>query len=268
MVFCSYYNVGYCKYKDKCFKEHAKTECNNNNCDKNDCQKRHKKLCRYGNKCTYKNKNSCEFRHDDKIATSNDEVKRVQIEANQFKRECESLKADIKDLKITIHEQQLKLNSITNENKRNQDISKKNEKLLSTQFFSIELTLKEEQVKYEENYNKHKNELIARDETIKSLQIKLSEANKSIETMKFTAKEMTHKSIDIISPEIETFLCRICDKSHISKESLKSHIKTKHESFHYSNTDSFKCKICGNEFKKGKLITQICIDNHIIVKYS
>ena len=99
MVFCSYYNVGYCKYKDECFKEHAKTECINNNCDKNDCQKRHKKLCRYGNKCTYKNQNTCEFRHDDKIPTLKDEVKILQIEANKFKRECESLKADIKDLK-------------------------------------------------------------------------------------------------------------------------------------------------------------------------
>ena len=118
------------------------------------------------------------------------------------------------------------------------------------------------------NYNKHNHELIARDETTKSLLIKLSEANKSIETMKFTPKEISHKSIDIISPEIEAFLCRICDKSHISKESLKSHIKTKHGSFHYSNTDSLKCRICGNEFKKGKLITQICVDNHIIVKHS
>ena len=145
---------------------------------------------------------------------------------------------------------------------------RKMKKLLSDKICSIELTLKEEQVKYEENYNKHKHEWIARDETIKSLKIKLSEANKSIETMKFTPKEISHKSIDIISPEIEAFLCRICDKSHISKESLKSHIKTKHESFHYSNTDSLKCRICGNEFKKGKLITQICVDNHIIVKHS
>ena len=135
------------------------------------------------------------------------------------------------------------------------------------QFFSIELTLREEQVKYKENHNKHKHELIARDETIKSLQIKLSEANKSIETMKFTSKEMTHKSIDIISPEREAFLCRICDKSYVLKESLKSHIRTNHESFHYSNSDILMCRICGNEFNKGKLITQICVDNHIIVKH-
>ena len=122
-------------------------------------------------------------------------------------------------------------------------------------------------MKYKENHNKHKHELIARDETIKSLQIKLSEANKSIETMKFTSKEMTHKSIDIISPEREAFLCRICDKSFVSNESLKSHIQTNHESFHYYNTDILKCIICGNEFRKGKLITQICVDNHIIVKH-
>ena len=59
----------------------------------------------------------------------------MQIEANQFKRDCESLKADIKYLKITNHEQQLKLSSITHEKKRDQDISKKNEKLLSDTIF-------------------------------------------------------------------------------------------------------------------------------------
>ena len=50
-------------------------------------------------------------------------------------------------------------------------------------------------------FRKNKHELIARDETIKLLHIKLSEANKYIETMKFTSKEMTHESIDIISTE-------------------------------------------------------------------
>ena len=51
-------------------------------------------------------------------------------------------------------------------------------------------------------FRKHKHDLIARDKTIKSLQIKLSEANKYIETMKFKSKEMTHESIDIISTGI------------------------------------------------------------------
>ena len=221
-------------------------------------------MCRYGEKCTYKNKNSCDIKHDDKVPSLNDNVKRLEIEANQFKRECESLEADIKDLKITGHEQQLKLSSITHENKRNQDISKKNEKMLRDKICSVELNLREEQVKYKENQNKHKHELIAGDETINFLKAKLSEANKIIETMKFTLKEMTHKSNDIIPPEREAFICRICDKSYVSKESLKSHIKTNHESFHYSKSDILKC---GNEFNNGQLITQICVDNHIIVKH-
>ena len=139
--------------------------------------------------------------------------------------------------------------------------------MLSNKIGSIELNLREEQVKNKENQNKHKHELIARDETIKSLQAKLSEANKIIETMEFTSKEITHKSKDIVPAEREAFLCRICDKSYVSKESLKSHIQIKHESFHYSKSDMLKGRICGNEFNKVKLITQICVDNHIIVKH-
>ena len=92
--------------------------------------------------------------------------------------------------------------------------------MLSDKICAIELNLREGQVKYKENQNKHKHELIIRDETIKSLQAKLSEANKIIETIKFTSKEMTHKLKYIIPPEREAFLCRICDKSYVSKESL------------------------------------------------
>ena len=190
------------------------------------------------------------FRHD-KFPTLNDEVKRMQKGANQFKRECGSLKAHIKDLKITIHEQQLNLSSIHMETITIKIFLRK------MSWCVIKFVL----------FRKHKHDLIARDETIKSLQNKLSEANKYIETMKFTSKEMTHESIDIISTEREAFLCRICDKSHISKESLKSHIQTNHKGFHYSNTDILKLRICGNEFYKGELITKICVDNHIIVKH-
>ena len=56
--------------------------------------------------------------------------------------------------------------------------------MLSDKVCSIELTLREEQMKYKENHNIHKHQLIARDETIKSHLVKLSEENKSIETMK------------------------------------------------------------------------------------
>ena len=53
-----------------------------------------------------------------KIPTLNNHVKRLEKEANELKRECESLKADIKYLKLTIHEQPLKLSSITHEHKQ------------------------------------------------------------------------------------------------------------------------------------------------------
>ena len=49
-------------------------------------------------------------------------------------------------------------------------------------------------MKYKEHHNKHKYELIARDETIKAFQIKLSEASKSIETMKIMSTEIYYFS--------------------------------------------------------------------------
>ena len=36
---CPYYNIGYCKYKNKCSKEHAKVECLEQKCPKKKCKK-------------------------------------------------------------------------------------------------------------------------------------------------------------------------------------------------------------------------------------
>ena len=63
-TFCHVYNIGYCKYKTKCLKEHAKIDCLIEGCNSEICYKRHRKHCLYGNKCAYKQKNSCESEHN------------------------------------------------------------------------------------------------------------------------------------------------------------------------------------------------------------
>ena len=117
-------------------------------------------------------------------------------------------------------------------------------------------------MKYKENHNKQKYEFIARDETIKKL-FRLSSL-KQVNLLKLW-KSCQWKYI--ISPEREACICRIGGKLYVSKESPKSHIQTSHERFHYSNSDILKCRICGNEFNIGKLITKICVDHLIIVKH-
>ena len=44
---CHLFNVGYCKYKDKCSKKRASSDCLEVNCKSKECDKRHRKYCRY-----------------------------------------------------------------------------------------------------------------------------------------------------------------------------------------------------------------------------
>ena len=57
---CLYYDSGFCRYKDKCRKEHMKTVCEDSNCDKK-CEKRHPKQCRYREKCKFHKKDACDL---------------------------------------------------------------------------------------------------------------------------------------------------------------------------------------------------------------
>ena len=61
---CSFFNVGYCKYKDRCTNEHAKWDYEDNKCKNFNCPKRHRKPCKNGTKCRFHIKNKCEFKHD------------------------------------------------------------------------------------------------------------------------------------------------------------------------------------------------------------
>ena len=41
---CPFFNVGYCKYKDKCSKEHANLECSDQECKDKNCAKTQKTM--------------------------------------------------------------------------------------------------------------------------------------------------------------------------------------------------------------------------------
>ena len=46
-MICLYYKFGYCKYNDKCKKEHVEALCENDSCLIFNCDKRHPKCCNF-----------------------------------------------------------------------------------------------------------------------------------------------------------------------------------------------------------------------------
>ena len=60
LVIIIFYNVGYCKHKEKCRFEHGLEDCDNK-CDYKQCIKRHRQVFKNGNNCKFKLR--CEFKH-------------------------------------------------------------------------------------------------------------------------------------------------------------------------------------------------------------
>ena len=75
---CLFNKFGYCKYLDRCRKNHIKESCENQYCEVNKCEKRHPKTCRFYEKyerCKFGE--DCYFSHKER----GDKAKIVQLES-------------------------------------------------------------------------------------------------------------------------------------------------------------------------------------------
>ena len=102
---CKFFNSGYCKFRSKCTFFHSKDRCEDECIGKN-CQKRHPKVCRYGNKC--KRKHTCEYKHSsgsneqalkEQIAGLKTLIEELQSENRHFKESTENLKKELQSVK-------------------------------------------------------------------------------------------------------------------------------------------------------------------------
>ena len=61
---CLFYDTGYCKFyktKNGCKKVHPRDICKIKACQRNVCPNRHPRLCKFGEKCTYRRKCSYSY---------------------------------------------------------------------------------------------------------------------------------------------------------------------------------------------------------------
>ena len=59
---CWHNDVGYCKFKEECWKAHSLTICEKETCDKK-CSSRHPRECKYKERCKFQKKDICAFSH-------------------------------------------------------------------------------------------------------------------------------------------------------------------------------------------------------------
>ena len=80
---CSYFNVGYCKHKDKCSKIHESEECQKM-CKNKTCLKRHRRPCKDKENCKFLKSNSCEFTHEPIIVQENQVDSKIVSDLRNF----------------------------------------------------------------------------------------------------------------------------------------------------------------------------------------
>ena len=105
MNICPHYRIGYCKYKESCKHFHPKENCAEIKCSNRSCTKRHRKPCKFGEKCT--RKDSCEFLHDSKK-----KFKENAPEDTKTKRDMEKI-IKLKDAEIEELSEKVKLMEVS-----------------------------------------------------------------------------------------------------------------------------------------------------------
>ena len=107
---CVFYDTGYCKFSktnNGCKKVHPRDICTIKGCKRNVCPNRHPRMCKFGEKCTYRTK--CSYSHVHKMGQEsqnnellknvNDLTKEVCDMKEENKSKTNALNTALEDMK-------------------------------------------------------------------------------------------------------------------------------------------------------------------------
>ena len=141
---CNFYNVGYCRYKERCSYRHPKNNClvpacRNKSCDKRhpkDCKfQNHDRKCRHGDNCAYKHGKSDDEKtkplenrlqeqsvllkvKDGMIKKKDDEIKNLKEQNKSLQlaqeKEIEKLKSEILKIQSDVRRKDVEIGQLEN----------------------------------------------------------------------------------------------------------------------------------------------------------
>ena len=204
---CKYFQTGYCKYGQQCYKGHIKELCPTQ-CNKSSCSKRHPRKCKYFSKTGYcKFNQGCAFAHE--TEGNNLKIEALENEIKVMKEEMKELKTRLMD-KLEKLEKTIKSETGVNHHKQVEE----------------EIIFKCDDCDYKANtkirLNKHTN--------TKHMKKAVSETKVS---------DIQH----VEKQEIEDwFKCDCCEDKCKTEVSLKKHRNTKHNDNTPCNACGVVCK--------------------------
>ena len=253
---CWYNKVGYCRFRNLCFRKHNNIICKNVNCEISKCSSRHPRICKFFleyQKCKFGE--YCRFSHD--IPDSHKTREKIEV----LEKDVELLKLEILDMKnqIEIKEDQLKIirteveekvgiiekmglafnnmeNGLKESKKENIILLDKIERIQE-----INRSLEIQQLKEKKETGVLKDTLAKASEENEALllQVKqMDKINEEIDILKDTIAKVSGEKDALtlqvkqndkeIRKEHEEHHCYKCEFIGKSKEALIEHVKTKH----------------------------------------
>ena len=158
---CLFNDCGFCKYKEKCSKQHFIEKCREENCNK-ECSKRHPKECKHGLECRFLRKKICAYDHEaldnkvsehEKLSKLDNNMKIVENDLKEFKEMraiCEKQLKEIEELKRenNIKEKQSEIN------KKDLDDFKEFAEIMKSEIECLKKENKEQNIRIENLENK------------------------------------------------------------------------------------------------------------------
>ena len=244
---CLFNKFGYCKFRERCRKQHISEICSSNTCNLFECRKRHPKLCRYFKnygRCKF---SPCAFKHqsqvnDDGIEDIKEKMRFLQNAVDEKNNQIEELSSEISRLKIKLSEIEDKNISVLEVSEKLDTFEEKVEKQFKIMEKMVEYIAKDLNV-----FGEHVNDLaVELHDDIGNL----TEARVDTSALD-TSLDQTFKNPFLVVK------CDLCTFEAKSERGLKTHKTRKHESCEWCD---FVCKE-EDDLKKHKL------DEHML-KYS
>ena len=266
---CFHNNVGYCKYRDHCQYQHFTEICQKTVCRDKTCKFRHPRSCKFGEHCRFLQKQCCLYRH--KVLKSNSdeesgnlmlEVKKLEIEVMNLKKQVEEKQQKIKEITDTTKDQNKMIKELKEENCKLNKVSNDKDDLINELKNKIvykdgKETELEEQKDNVNKLSEKVKDLIVRNEKLKEdnehllerisfkhLELERIKENFNCDTCDFKAETMSEFNVHSNSDhgEEKDITCNLCDLKFKREFDLHIHNSAKHtlKSFGFTPTKERK----------------------------
>ena len=263
---CLFNDCGFCKYKEKCSKQHFLEKCKVENCNK-ECSKRHPKVCKHGLDCRFHKMKVCAYDHEaidskasknDKLSKLENNVKSVENNLREFKEIKDICEKQSKDIEVLKRQNEIKAKQSESRNKALDDLKEFSE-MMKNEIQCLKKENKEQKTKMQNMEDKI--EELAQNQTLNKILTDSTDAvTKDDEVIK------PKENIEVIEQNLNTKKKKIT-KAVIEERLINAYendVDVMYQDFENSGLDvlSQRCNKCDHKTHSEGHLRQHKVANH------